>query len=126
MARAIGIGGVFFRCKDVKGLGAWYSEALGLSISDYGGSDFLFQGLPEAARCVWGPFPDTTDYFGPSEREFMVNFIVDDLEGALERVERAGGERVGEIEEYEYGRFGWFLDPEGTKIELWQPPETSG
>ncbi len=123
MARALGIGGVFFRCADKEHLGVWYAKHLGFEIGDFGGTVFDVTRQPETARCVWGPFEDSTTYFDPSDKPFMVNLVVDDLDGALEQVARGGAEVVGEVEEYDYGRFGWFIDPEGTKIELWQPPE---
>ncbi len=123
MARAIGIGGVFFKSGNRKGLGAWYAEHLGLEIDDFGGVGFDVSKLPGTAYCVWGPFEESTTYFDPSEKPFMVNLVVDDLDGALAQVEQGGAEIVGEIEEFDFGRFGWFVDPEGTKIELWQPAE---
>lgn len=123
MAKVIGIGGVFFKSPDRQGLGAWYAEHLGLEIGEYGGVDFDVSQLPAEAFCVWGPFEESTTYFDPSEKPFMVNLVVDDLREALKQVEEGGAELVGEIQEYDYGRFGWFIDPEGTKIELWQPPE---
>ena len=122
MAEVKGIGGVFFKCRDRKALCAWYAEHLGLEISEHGAVDFPVAELPPDAWTVWGPFKAETRYFEPSDKPFMINFIVDDLEGVLERAERGGAERVGGIEDYEYGRFGWFLDPEGNKVELWQPP----
>lgn len=125
MAKAIGIGGVFFKCQDQEKLAAWYRERLGFSISDFGGAHFEFEHLPSYAFCVWGPFKSNTEYFDPSRKEYMVNLIVDDLDEALSQVEEGGAEIVGEIEEYDYGRFGWFIDPEGTKIELWQPLQAS-
>ena len=121
MANAIGIGGVFFKCADKKELGAWYTEHLGLEIDEYGSVGFDVSRLPRTAFCVWGPFEDSTTYFDPSDKPFMINLVVDDLDGALEQVEQGGAEAVGEIEEYDFGRFGWFIDPAGTKIELWQP-----
>ncbi len=121
MANAIGIGGVFFKCADKKELGAWYTEHLGLEIDEYGSVGFDVSRLPRTAFCVWGPFEDSTTYFDPSDKPFMINLVVDDLDGALEQVEQGGAEVVGEIEEYDFGRFGWFIDPAGTKIELWQP-----
>lgn len=121
MAKALGIGGVFFKCEDPAALAEWYQKWLGLAISDFGGVNFELNKLPGNAFCVWGPFKASTDYFEPSRREFMVNLVVDDLEATLKQVEEGGAEVVGEIEEYEFGKFGWFIDPEGTKVELWQP-----
>ncbi len=77
--------------------------------------------MPPAGLTVWAPFKHDTDYFDPSPKEFMFNLVVDDLNGALAQVQEGGAERAGEIEEYEYGRFGWFMDPEGNKVELWEP-----
>jgi predicted enzyme related to lactoylglutathione lyase len=124
MAKAIGMGGVFFKCSDKEGLSAWYARHLGLDLGEFGGVDFEVSRLPDSAFCVWGPFEKSTTYFDPSGKPFMVNLIVDDLEGALAQVREGGADVVGEIEEYDFGRFGWFIDPEGTKIELWQPPES--
>ena len=122
MAKALGIGGVFFKCKDAAALGTWYERWLGMPLSDYGGVTFQPATLPAHAYSVWGPFDAATDYFDPSNREFMFNLIVDHIEGALEQVAEGGATVVGDIEEYEYGRFGWFIDPEGNKVELWEPP----
>jgi predicted enzyme related to lactoylglutathione lyase len=77
--------------------------------------------MPAGGFTVWSVFPRQTDYFSPSRRAFMVNFVVDDLDGALAQVRRGRGRVVGEVQEYPYGRFGWFLDPDGNKVELWQP-----
>jgi len=126
MAKVLGIGGVFFKCRDKAALAAWYRDHLGFELSEYGGTDFGPAALPPGARTVWSPFDGDTDYFDPSTKPFMVNLIVDDLDGALERVRAGGARLVGEPQSYDYGRFGWFLDPEGHKIELWQPaaPDT--
>lgn len=121
MARALGVGGVFFKCDDRQALGAWYSKHLKLPLSEHGSAAFNFSELPDGAVCVWGPFEADTDYFRPSDKQYMVNLIVDDLDGALAQVVEGGAELAGEIEEYPYGRFGWFIDPEGNKVELWQP-----
>lgn len=121
MARVLGIGGVFFKCRDREALAEWYREHLGLPVNERGGVEFEIDQLPESAYCVWGPFAETTGYFAPSGKQFMINLVVDDLEEALAQVAGAGAEVVGEVEEYEYGRFGWFVDPEGNKIELWEP-----
>ena len=81
--------------------------------------------MTAGAFTLWSPFPAATDYFEPSQDAFMVNFIVDDLDAMLDKA-RAGGARVmDKIEEYDYGRFGWFIDPDGHKVELWQPPAGS-
>jgi predicted enzyme related to lactoylglutathione lyase len=121
MAKALGIGGVFFKCRDRRRLAAWYRKHLGLPVNERGGVEFDLNALPQGAYCVWGPFDASTGYFEPSRKPFMLNLVVDDLEGALAQVAEGGAERVDGIEEYDYGRFGWFIDPEGNKIELWQP-----
>ncbi len=121
MAKALGVGGVFFKCQDREAMGAWYAKHLGVPLTDHGSAPFNPVELPEGSFCVWGPFEAATDYFEPSQNPFMFNLIVDDLEGALAQVVEGGAEQAGEIEEYPYGRFGWFIDPEGNKVELWQP-----
>ncbi|RAO77152.1 VOC family protein [Dyella jiangningensis] len=121
MAKVTGMGGFFFKSRDPKALGEWYAQHLGLSIEGWGGVRFD----DDAARSgytVWCPFAADTDYFAPSAQPYMINFRVDDLDGMLARL-REGGVTVDDrVEESEFGRFGWIMDPEGTRIELWQPP----
>ena len=127
MAKVIGVGGVFFMTEDPQGLSAWYRDWLGLPIDEtYGGASFRPDAMPSGGYTVWAPFQASSTYFGPSTKAYMFNLVVDDLDGALAQVREGGAEIVGEIEEYEYGRFGWFLDPDGNKVELWEPRETSG
>lgn len=122
MAKVLGIGGLFFKSKNPAELGGWYEEWLGIDIDpSFGGTSFKLAALPESAYTVWSPFKEDTKYFEPSKSTYMVNFIVDDLDGALGRVGKGGATIVGEPEENEFGKFGWFLDPEGNKVELWQP-----
>lgn len=125
MAKAIGVGGIFFKSDNPERLGDWYKECLGLPIEPPHGASFKPDGMPSGSFTVWSPFTSSTTYFDPSDKPFMFNLVVDDLEGALEQVEQGGGQRVGEIEAYDYGRFGWFLDPEGNKVELWQPNQAT-
>ena len=122
MAKVLGIGGVFFKSSDPKKLTSWYERTLGFPVDEGGSVSFQPAKLPQTSFSVWGPFQESTKYFNPSEKRYMFNLIVDDLDEALAQVANAGAEIVGEIEEYEFGRFGWFLDPEGHKVELWQPP----
>lgn len=123
MARALGIGGVFFKARDPKALADWYASRLGIELDEhFCGTCFRPASLPEGAYTVWSPFPAATDYFQPSEQPFMFNLIVDDLDGALAQVEQGGGVLAGEPQADQLGRFGWFVDPEGNKVELWQPP----
>ena len=123
MARVLGIGGVFFKCRDPDSLKEWYRRWLEVPVAaDFSGAAFQPQLIPDGGYTVWGLFGKDTEYFSPGEREFMLNFMVDDLEGALARVREGGAEIIGAIEESEFGRFGWFLDPDGNKVELWVPP----
>ena len=126
MAQVLGIGGIFFKSSDPKALGEWYHQWLGVPVEHPWGASFKPQALPPGALGVWNPFDHSTTYFEPSSREFMFNLIVDDLGGALAQVVEGGATPVGEIEESEFGRFGWFIDPEGSKVELWQPPDPTG
>ncbi len=122
MGEVLGLGGIFFKCRNKDKLAAWYREFLGFPVAEYGGVDFDLKALPENARGVWGPFDANTEYFAPSAKEFMINLVVDNVEGVLARARAGGAEIIGEVAEDEFGRFGWFMDPEGNKIELWQPP----
>lgn len=120
MAKVLGLGGVFFKSSNPQELGAWYKKSLGMHVDEYGAS-FPPGDIPEGGFTAWSPFRADTGYFQPSEKNYMFNLIVDDLEGCLEQVQKAGGTLVGAIDEHEYGRFGWFIDPEGNKVELWEP-----
>ena len=124
-ARVLGLGGLFFKSPDPQKLLAWYAKWLGLG-DGKASVEFPSGSLPPSALTVWSPFPANTDYFKPSTRDFMFNLVVDDLDAALGQVHLGGAQVVGEVEEHEYGRFGWFVDPDGNKVELWQPssPET--
>jgi predicted enzyme related to lactoylglutathione lyase len=121
MARALGIGGIFFKSPDPQALLAWYQRHLGLP----GESDqyvaFEPAAMPPGASTTFCPFKADTTYFAPSTRDFMFNLVVDDLDGALAQVQAGGAALVGEVEAYGYGRFGRFIDPDGNKVELWQP-----
>ncbi len=122
MAKALGIGGVFFKADDPEALSSWYKTWLELEIDpSYGGTSFQASALPPRAYSVWSPFAATTTYFEPSTKPFMINLIVDDVGQALFQVQQGGAQIVGEPQVLEYGTFGWFIDPEGNKIEVWQP-----
>ena len=125
MAKVLGLGGVFFKCANKEALTTWYSEALGMQLSEHGSIEFSLDDLPAGSYNVWGPFLGDTEYFLPSRKDFMINLMVDDVDGVLERARAGGAEIVAEIEDYDFGRFGWFVDPEGNKIELWQPKSAS-
>ena len=121
MGKVLGLGGLFFKSPDPEKLLAWYAQWLGVG-DGKSSIEFAPSDMPANAFAVFSPFPANTDYFAPSTHGFMFNLVVDDLDGALGQVHLGGGQVVGEIEEHEYGRFGWFIDPDGNKVELWQPP----
>ncbi|MFN8179603.1 MAG: VOC family protein [bacterium] len=125
MPRVTGIGGIFFKARDPDALRAWYRRHLGLDIQEWGGVTFVWN-PPDApapnGATVWSIFPADTKYFDPSPSPFMINYRVEDLDALLAAL-RAEGCAVDEkVESTEYGRFGWVMDPEGNRIELWQPP----
>jgi predicted enzyme related to lactoylglutathione lyase len=118
--RVEGIGGVFFRSRDPERLRDWYAEHLGLELApDFTGTIFR---AAEGDVTVWSLFPADTDYFGSGEQQLMVNYRVADLDAMLAQLGGAGVELDDKIEEHEYGRFAWGVDPDGNRFELWQPP----
>lgn len=119
--RVTGIGGVFFKAKDARGLLAWYKKHLGIAVDEYGWSFKWGDDTLPAPMTQLGVFAEETDYFKPSEQRYMINFRVEDLDALLGVLKQEGVTLVGEPETYDYGKFGWILDPEGNKIELWQP-----
>lgn len=119
MAKAVGVGGVFFKARDPKGLAAWYAKHLG--IPGGGGGSLVFDGPESAGATVFTPFAETTEYFGSGPQQMMVNFRVDDLHGLLAQLEAAGVRVDPKREEHAYGKFGWIWDPEGNRVELWEP-----
>jgi predicted enzyme related to lactoylglutathione lyase len=121
MARVTGIGGVFFRCADPVALTEWYSEHLGLPVDD-DGYVVLRWGDEVKGSTVWGPFPEDTKAFQwPQGRQWMINYRVDDLEGMLAQLRRAGVPTDDDTFEDSNGRFGHCWDPAGNRIQLWQP-----
>ena len=122
MERVQGIGGVFFRARDPQALARWYEQHLGIEIEEWGGSVIVAEA---GDVTVWSPFSEDTEYFGSSGQQLMVNYRVRDLDAMLEQLRSAGADVVDERHEDENGRFGWAIDPEGNRIELWQPPERS-
>jgi predicted enzyme related to lactoylglutathione lyase len=124
MAKALGVGGIFFLSPDPARLRAWYERWLGVPADTYGAM-FKPADVPAGGCTVWNPFEADTTYFAPSKSRFMFNLIVDDVDGALAQVREGGAEIVGAIEQHDYGRFGWFVDPDGNKVELWQVPVAS-
>lgn len=124
MKRVIGIGGIFFKSKDPKVLGQWYEQHLGIKNEGWG-AQFMVDNLKEVkdAYQLWSPFKADTTYFEPSTQPFMINFIVDDLTGLIAKLKEEGVTVMDKTDESEFGKFGWCLDPEGNKIELWEPPK---
>lgn len=123
MKRVTGIGGIFFKSKNPEKLREWYSTHLGIK-SDRHGGIFTWRDHESPDResmTVWNPFKEDTKYFQPSEKDFMFNYRVENLRALVEELKMEGVTVVGEVEEYEYGKFGWIIDPEGNKIELWEP-----
>jgi catechol 2,3-dioxygenase-like lactoylglutathione lyase family enzyme len=126
--RVTGVGGIFFKTKDPKATARWYADHLGLPVEDWGGVAFKWRDEGKRAgdgATVWSPFPAETTYFAPGEASYMVNLRVDDLDAILARLRARGVRVMDRVEESEFGRFGWFLDPDGAKVELWQPPGPS-
>ena len=124
MKRVIGIGGIFFKSKNPDQIKEWYGKHLGFNISPYGTKfEFRRADNKEEMNCaVWSPFKEDSNKFEPSKKEFMLNFTVDDLAAVLAELKKEGVEIVGELKDYaEYGKFAHIMDPEGNKIELWQP-----
>lgn len=119
--RVTGIGGIFFKSKDSKALVAWYGKHLGLKTDDYGATFWWKDKNGNDCSTQWSPFSEDTTYFQPSEKQFMQNFRVHDLDTLLVKLKAEGVTIVGETETYDYGKFGWIMDIEGNKIELWEP-----
>ena len=118
MERVTGIGGVFLRSSDPAALAAWYGEHLGLEVEAWNGAVLRWSG---GESTVWAAFPAATEYFGRPEQQAMVNYRVGDLDAMVAQL-RAAGVAVDEPQETENGRFAWATDPEGNRLELWQPP----
>lgn len=121
MAKVTGLGGIFFKSRDPAALGAWYAQHLGLNVEEWGGARFD-EDAQRPGYTLWSPFAADTGYFGPGTQPYMINFRVDDLDALLAQLRVAGVEVDEHIEQSEFGRFGWVVDPEGTRVELWQPP----
>lgn len=125
MKRVVGVGGIFFKSLDPKRLQAWYRDHLGLNVAEWGGVAF---GLDDQLRTnpnaavVWSPFAQDTAYFEPSTASFMVNYRVEDLHALLKTLRQEGCQVIDKFEESDYGKFGWVVDPDGNKLELWEPP----
>lgn len=123
MKRVTGIGGIFFKSKDPKALSAWYRDHLGLDVSDWGGAVFRWGGVDSpAGMTLWSPFAADSNYMAPGTSPFMINFRVADLDALLVALRSEGCHVLDGTETSEQGTFGWVIDPDGNKVELWEPP----
>ncbi len=126
MKRVTGIGGIFFKADNPEKLRSWYEAHLGMPVESWGGLQFYWRQDEDRERrgyTVWTVFGADTRYFDPSEKPFMINYRVEDLDEVLAALKSEGVTVDEKIEESEYGRFGWAMDPEGNRIELWEPAE---
>lgn len=123
--KVIGIGGIFIRFKDPKKMNKWYEQVLGMTPNDYGVLFSFNHGEQVKGYLQLGTFPVDTDYFGKTTQQWMINFRVDDLETLIENLKKHKVQLLNEVEEYPYGKFIHIQDPEGNRIELWEPLDRS-
>ena len=126
MKRVLGIGGIFIKSKDPKKLSEWYKKHLGVNLTDWGGAVFNWEEQAKASKngaTIWSMFPDDSDYFDPSDQKVMINYVVENAEELAKVLKEEGVELVGELTTSPQGKFFWVLDPEGRKVELWEPAE---
>lgn len=125
MKRVTGIGGIFFHAKDPVALRDWYKRHLGIDVQEWGGTAFTWTdeaGNPAGGMTVWSIGAAGNDHFAPSKSSFMVNYRVEDLVSLLQTLRDEGCQVLEKMDDSEFGKFGWVIDPEGNKVELWQPP----
>jgi predicted enzyme related to lactoylglutathione lyase len=125
MKRVTGIGGIFFNAKDPVALRAWYKCHLGIDVQEWGGAAFRWAdevGKPTGGTTIWSVGSADNDHFAPSTAPFMINYRVADLASLLEALRQEGCQVLEKMDDSTYGKFGWVIDPEGNKIELWEPP----
>ena len=125
MKRVTGIGGIFFQAQDPAALRAWYRTHLGIDVQDWGGTAFAWEdgsGNPVKGSTIWSVGAAGGAQFAPGRASFMINYRVEDLAGLLEALRAEGCNVLDTADDSEYGKFGWVIDPEGNKVELWQPP----
>jgi predicted enzyme related to lactoylglutathione lyase len=126
MRRVTGIGGIFFKARDPVALRAWYKTHLGIDVQEWGGAEFSWTdeaGSPTKGTTVWSIGSADSGNYAPSTATFMVNYRVADLAALLRTLREEGCDVLEKTEDSEFGKFGWVMDPEGNKVELWQPPE---
>jgi predicted enzyme related to lactoylglutathione lyase len=125
MKRVTGIGGIFFKAADAAALQAWYKRHLGIDVQEWGGTAFTWtdrDGKPVGGTTIWSIGSASADPFAPSTASFVVNYRVEDLLALVKVLREEGCKVLEKIDESEYGKFAWVMDPEGNKVELWQPP----
>jgi predicted enzyme related to lactoylglutathione lyase len=124
MKKVTGIGGIFFKCKDTAAMKDWYAKNLGFPVTNFGTMfNWRDEENPEkTGTTVWSPFAENTKYFAPSEKDYMINYIVENIEELVAQLKADGVTVLDDIADSEYGKFVHILDPEGNKIELWQAP----
>ena len=127
MNKVTGIGGIFFKAKDPKALCDWYRKHLGIDIESWGGCAFQWKNDPQldGGTTAFSIFPDTTKYLEPSTKPFMINFRVADLHALVTALRAEGADVDAKTQESEFGKFAWVMDPEGNRIELWEPPASA-
>jgi predicted enzyme related to lactoylglutathione lyase len=125
MKRVTGIGGIFFKAKDPKAMHAWYRRHLGIDVQDWGGAAFTWAdagGKPSAGTTIWSVGPADGDQFAPSSAPFMINYRVADVVALMAVLKEEGCQVLDKFDDGEYGKFAWVMDPEGNRVELWEPP----
>jgi len=127
LKKVTGIGGIFFKCKDPKKIREWYGRHLGLNVNQYGAVFEWYQGADSTRKgfSQWSPFKETTKYFEPSSKDFMINYRVENLTALVEEFKKNDVTVLDTIETYDYGKFVHILDIEGNKLELWEPNDTA-
>jgi len=122
MKKVTGIGGIFLKCKDPKAINEWYKTHLGFDTTPYGTSfEWLEKDSGKEGITQWNTFPEESDYFQPSEKDFMINYRVDNLDALVQELKEQGVTLVDQVAVYSYGKFVHIIDPEGNKIQLWEP-----
>jgi predicted enzyme related to lactoylglutathione lyase len=125
MKRVTGIGGIFFKAKDAPALREWYKQHLGIDVQEWGGTAFTWtdaNGQPSGGMTIWSVGSQESDQFAPSTASFMINYRVDDVYALVSALKAEGCNVLDKVDDSEYGKFAWVIDPEGNKVELWQPP----
>jgi predicted enzyme related to lactoylglutathione lyase len=126
MRRVTGVGGIFFSAQDPKALCEWYKQHLGIDVQPWGGATFEWadpEGKPTKGMTAWSIGPADGKHFAPGKPTFMVNYRVEDLAALLQALREEGCNVLEKTEDSAYGKFGWVIDPEGNKVELWEPPQ---